>query len=116
MALVIMGYGASAPLLHRQTRLGTIKRLNLALLVNRQDNGVAGRIDIKANDLVQFGGKLGIVGQLELPHLVRLEAKLRYGPSVIRCAECCHPQSLCQKHMAPFADFRDFSVSKKNER
>jgi hypothetical protein len=62
-ALVIMGYGASAPLLHRQTRLGTIKRLNLALLVNRQDNGVAGRIDIEANDLVQFGGKLGIVGR-----------------------------------------------------
>jgi hypothetical protein len=54
--------------------LGTIKRLNLALLVNRQDNGVAGRIDIEANDLVQFGGKLGIVGQLELAHPVRLEA------------------------------------------
>jgi hypothetical protein len=46
----------------------------LALLVNRQDNGVAGRIDIEANDLVQFGGKLGIVGQLELAHPVRLEA------------------------------------------
>jgi len=74
MALVIMGYGASAPLLHRQTRLGTIKRLNLALLVNRQDNGVAGRIDIEADDLVQFGRKLGIVGQLELAHPVRLEA------------------------------------------
>src|SRR5260221_14734962 len=44
MALVIMGYGASAPLLHRQTRWGTIKRLNLALLVDGQDNGVAGRI------------------------------------------------------------------------
>jgi len=28
----------------------------------------------KANDLVQFGGKLGIVGQLELAHPVRLEA------------------------------------------
>ena len=74
MALVIMGYGASAPLLHRQTRLSTIKRLNLALFVNRQDNGVAGRIDIEADDLVQFGRELGIVGQLELAHPVRLEA------------------------------------------
>ena len=35
MPPVIVGHGAGAPLLHRQTRLGTIKRLNLALLVNR---------------------------------------------------------------------------------
>src|ERR1700731_237663 len=74
MALVIMGYGARAPLLHRQTRLGAIKCLNLALLIDRQDNGVVGRIDVEADDLVQFGGKLRIVGQLELAHPVRLEA------------------------------------------
>ncbi len=72
MALVIVGYGASAPLLHRQPRLGAIKRLNLALLIDRQDNGVVGRIDVEADDLVQFGGKLRIVGQLELTHPVRL--------------------------------------------
>ena len=69
-----MGYGASAPLLHRQTRLGAIKRLNLALLIDRQDNSVVGRIDVEADDLVQFGGKPRIVGQLELAHPVRLEA------------------------------------------
>src|SRR5215213_370833 len=74
MAFVIMGHGASAPLLHRQTRLGAIKRLNLALLVDRQYNGVVGRIDVEADDLVQFGSKLRIVGQLELAHPVRLEA------------------------------------------
>src|SRR5437764_1205746 len=74
MALVIMGYGASAPLLHRQTRLSAIKRLNLALLVDGQDNGVVGRIDVETDDLVQFGCKLRIVGQLELAHPVRLEA------------------------------------------
>src|SRR3984893_11974699 len=45
-----------------------------SLFVNRQDNDVAGRIDIEADDLVQFGRKLGIVGQLELAHPVRLEA------------------------------------------
>jgi hypothetical protein len=74
MALVIVGYGASAPLIHRQPRLGAIKRLNLALLIDRQDNGVVGRIDVEADDLVQFGDKLRIVGQLELTHPVRLEA------------------------------------------
>jgi hypothetical protein len=41
MALVVMGYCGSAPLFHRQTRLGAIKRLNLAL-VDRQDDGVVG--------------------------------------------------------------------------
>jgi hypothetical protein len=30
MALVIVGYGAGAPLLHRQTRLGAVKGLDLA--------------------------------------------------------------------------------------
>src|SRR5260370_36287948 len=74
MALIIVGYGASALLLHRQPRLGAIKRLNLALLIDRQDNGVVGRIDVEADDLVQFGRKLRIVGQLELTHPVRLEA------------------------------------------
>src|SRR5258708_1465238 len=43
MALVVMGYGGSAPLFHRQTRLGTIKGLNLALLVDRQDDRVCVR-------------------------------------------------------------------------
>ena len=74
MALIVMGHGAGTPLLHRQTRLGTVKRLNLALLIDRQDNGVVGRIDIEADDLMQLGGKLRIVGQLELAHPVRLEA------------------------------------------
>ena len=74
MALVIMGHSTSAPLLHRQARLGAIKRLNLALLIDRQDNGVVGRINVETDDLVQFGSKLRIVGQFELTYPVRLEA------------------------------------------
>src|SRR5664280_2832605 len=45
-----------------------------SLLIDRQDNGVVGRINVEADDLVQFGGKLRIVGQFELTHPVRLEA------------------------------------------
>jgi hypothetical protein len=44
-------------------RLGTIEGLNLALLVDRQDNGMGGRIDVEADDRVQFGGKLRIVSR-----------------------------------------------------
>src|SRR5436190_23579421 len=32
MALVVVGHGTGTPLLHRQARLGTIERLDLALL------------------------------------------------------------------------------------
>jgi len=35
---------------------------------------MVGRIDVEADDLVQLGGKLRIVGQLELAYPVRLEA------------------------------------------
>ena len=65
-ALIVVRHGSGTSLLHRQTRLGTIKCLNLALLIDRQDNGVVGRIDIEADDLMQFGSKLRIVGELEL--------------------------------------------------
>jgi hypothetical protein len=74
MALLVMSHGSSAPLLHRQPPLGAIEGLNLALLIDGQDNGMVGRVDVEADDLVQFSGKLRIVGQLELTDPVRLEA------------------------------------------
>src|ERR1019366_9212894 len=43
--LVIVGHGSGAALLHRQARLSTVERLDLALLVDGQDDGVGGRID-----------------------------------------------------------------------
>src|SRR5215475_12012972 len=74
MTLVIMGHGAGASRLHRQARLGAIKGLDLALLIDRQDNGVVGRVDIEADDVMQLGRELRVVRQLELPDPVRLEA------------------------------------------
>ena len=44
VALVIVGHSPGTALLHRQTRLGAVERLDLALLINREDNGVSGRI------------------------------------------------------------------------
>ena len=51
MAFVVMGHRPSAALLHRQTGLGAVERLDLALLINREDDGVGGRIDIETDDL-----------------------------------------------------------------
>jgi len=30
--------------------------------------------------------------------------------TLIRCSECCHPQSVCQKYLTAAAEFPDFPV------
>jgi hypothetical protein len=62
--------------LHRQTRLGAVERLNLALLVDRQHDGVGRRIDVEADHVVQLGNERRVGGQLEGPPAVRRQAVL----------------------------------------
>src|SRR5580700_6302929 len=73
VALIVVRHGSGTTLLQRQSGLGAIKRLNLALLVDRQDDGVGGRIDIEPDDVAQFVDEARIVGQLELAPPVRLQ-------------------------------------------
>ena len=80
VALVVVGHRAGAALLQRQAGLGAVERLDLALLVDRQDDGMGGRIDIEPDDVAQLVDEFRIVGQLELPHPVRLET--------MGCARC----------------------------
>ena len=54
VALVVVGHGPGAALLHRQAGLGAIERLDLALLVDREDDGMGGRIDIEPDDVAQL--------------------------------------------------------------
>src|SRR6478752_10493513 len=65
MTLVVVCDGAGTSLLHRQPRLGAVQRLDLAFLIDRENDGVVGRVDVEADDLFELGRKLGIVGQLE---------------------------------------------------
>jgi hypothetical protein len=37
----------------------------LAFLVDAEDHGMGRRIDVEANDLLEFVGKIGVVGDLE---------------------------------------------------
>ena len=53
--------------------MGTIESLNLALFIDRQDNGVRGRIDIEADHIAQFIDELRIVREFELANPVWLE-------------------------------------------
>src|SRR5882724_7808217 len=54
-------------------RLGAVERLDWALLINREDNGVSGRIDIEADDVPELLGKFRVVRQLEGPDTVGRE-------------------------------------------
>ena len=48
----------------RQAGLGAVERLDLALLVDRQHDGVGRRIDVEADDVAQLGDELGSLDSL----------------------------------------------------
>ncbi len=73
MALVVMRHGAAAAAFERQTWLGAVERLDLALFVHRQHHGMSRRVDVEADDVAQLGRKVGIVGQLELTQPMRMQ-------------------------------------------
>ncbi len=73
MAFVVVGHRPSSALLHRQTGLGAVERLDLALLINREDDGVGGRIDIETDDVPELLDKLRVLRQFERPDTVRRE-------------------------------------------
>ena len=71
--LVVVGHRAGAALLQRQAGLGAVERLDLALLVDREHDGVRRRVDVEPDHVAQLRDELRIVRELELPHPVRLE-------------------------------------------
>ena len=73
VAFVVVGHRPGAARLHRQTRLGAVERLDLALLIDREDDGMGGRIDVEADDVLELLGKLRVVRQLERADAVRRE-------------------------------------------
>src|SRR6266571_6127972 len=67
VALVVVYHCPGATWLHRQPRLGAVEGLDLALLVDREDDGVGGRVDVEADDVPELRGELRVVRQLERP-------------------------------------------------
>ena len=65
VALVVVGHGATLARLERQPRLGAVKRLDLALLVDQQHHGMHWRGHVEANDVLDLLGEGRIVGTLE---------------------------------------------------
>jgi hypothetical protein len=73
VVLVVVRHRLAAPGLDRQSGLGAVERLDLALLVNRQHHGVGRRVDIEPDDISQLGGKVRIARPLEGAQPVRLQ-------------------------------------------
>ena len=61
VALVVVRHRSGATRLHGQSRLGAIESLDLALLVDREDDGVGGRVDIETDHIPELVGELRIV-------------------------------------------------------
>ena len=76
VALVVVRHRAAAPLLDWQARLGAIKRLDLTFLVDTQDQGSLGRVEIQAHDIVKLLDELLVAADLEGPDQVGLEVVL----------------------------------------
>ena len=74
VALVVMGHRAEPALLQRQSRLGAVEGLDLALLVDRQHDGVRRRVDVEPDHVTQLVDEVRVVRELELPATVRLQS------------------------------------------
>ncbi len=72
--LVVMRHGSGAALRQRKAGLGAVERLNLALLINREHDGVRRRIDVQADDIAQLRDEFRIVRKFELAHPMRLQS------------------------------------------
>ena len=63
--LVVVRHGARSALFHRQSWLGTVEGLNLALLVHAQHQGSVRRAEVEADEILNLLDKPLVVRQLE---------------------------------------------------
>src|SRR4030081_1683659 len=61
VTFVVVRHRPGTARLHRQTRLGAVERLDLALLVDREDDRMGARIDAEAADAFEFLRTLRVV-------------------------------------------------------
>ena len=81
IALVVVGHDAEPAVLHGQAGLGAVERLDLALLVDRQHDGVRRRVDVKADHVAQLATNCG--------SLESLNCRQRFG-----CSPCAFQMRL----------------------
>lgn len=65
VALVVMGHGSAFARLQRQTGLGAVESLDLALFVDGHDDGMGWQVHVEADDILDLGSEGRILGLLE---------------------------------------------------
>src|SRR3972149_8751316 len=65
VALVVVGHRAQATWIERQAGLSAVERLDLALLVEAEDQSMLGRIEVEPDDVVELLEEVGIATHLE---------------------------------------------------
>jgi hypothetical protein len=75
MAEVVVGGPSDRPGAQRQQGLGTLRRLELRLGLEREHEGVVGGMEVEAHDIQHLLGELGIAAELEGLGPVRLEVE-----------------------------------------
>ncbi|TKS58407.1 MAG: hypothetical protein EWM73_03544 [Nitrospira sp.] len=73
VALVVVRHGSAAALLQGEARLGAVEGLDLAFLVDTQDQGFVRGIEVQADDIVELLDKMLVAAQLEGLDQMRLE-------------------------------------------
>ena len=74
VALVVVRYSSTAPLLHRQSRLSPVQRLDLALLINADHQRLIRGIQVKSHDIGEFLDESLVLGQLKGSRPMRLQS------------------------------------------
>ena len=74
VALIIVRHGAAPTVLHREARLGAIQGLDLAFLIHAEDEGMLGRVQLQAYDILHFLLEVRIPAERERADPLRLEA------------------------------------------
>ena len=74
IALVVVRHGPAFARLQRQAGLSAVERLDLALLIDRDDDRVRRRVHVEADDVLDLGGEGWVAGSLESSQTMGLEA------------------------------------------
>ncbi len=85
MPVIVVSASSDLALAQRQSGLGSLQSLALALFVTANDDRAGRRIQIQSDDIPEFALELGIVGEFESAGAMRFE--------VIGCPNPLHRRS-----------------------
>ena len=103
VALVVVRHGARPPLLERKSRLGPVQRLDLALLVEGEDDRPLRRRHVEPHHVAELLDEAGIGGELEVAHPVGLQPVRLPDPPHLAVMDS---HALCHQPRAPVCSAR----------